>query len=92
MVQIKWTQTEPVSVTAFKLTNAAERSKTCTNVDVAEYLKLAYGYKYCYELKQLYDGNNITATDYRWNPKDIYFILQYMFTSHNAPYGPFIAK
>jgi len=90
MVQVKWTQTEQAQVIAFKLTNAAERSTVCTDVDVADYLKQAYGYKYCYELKQQKILQDITATDYRWNPGDIYFILQYAFTSHNAPYGPFV--
>lgn len=91
LVQIKWyqyVQSSPKRVIAFKGTNIRQSASiVCTD---SEWTQLA-GFKYCYMLfnQRLSADQWITATDNNWHKEDRYYILQYEFTSHNAPYGPY---
>lgn len=97
-VEVKWyqyVQSSPKLVNAFKVTNTRQSgSPECTDVDWAEYITRTEGFKYCYNLfnARLDQDQWVTAVDKNWHKKDQYYIIQYDFTSHNAPYGPFIAK
>lgn len=97
-VEIKWfqyVQTSSKLIIAFKVTNNRQSgSSICADVDWAEYITRTEGFKYCYDiLNKILDKNQwITAIDKNWHKEDRYYIIQYDFTSHNAPYGPFVAK
>lgn len=96
--QIKWyqyVQAEPKLVIAFKVTNTRHNGlSTCSEVDFADYMARTGQFKYCYDLftERLPESRWITVTDKNWNKKDRYYIIQYDFTSHNSPYGPYEAK
>jgi hypothetical protein len=95
LVQIKWyqyVQSTPIYVIAFKITQSRLANPSCADVDWSEYLRSTLQYKYCFDLfrQQVPQGGYITITDTKWQRGDQYFIIQYVYTSHNAPYGAYI--
>ncbi len=97
MLQIKWqqyVQSSPKLVTVFKITNYRQSgSPQCIDIDWAQRL-IATGFTYCYTIyvARLPMSQWVTATDKNWHSRDRYYIIQYDFTAHNAPYGPYIAR
>lgn len=97
-VQIKWyqyVQSSPKLVIAFKVTNTRQSGATvCSDVDWAEFITRTEGFTYCYDLlaERMPESKWVTVTDKHWHKNDRYYIIQYDFTSHNAPYGPYIPR
>ena len=90
LVQIKWYQSTPKLVTVMKLTQSHHYNVYCRNVDWGAYLRYGYGFKYCFDIfHQWIPSGYITVTDKKYQRGDVYYIIEYMYTSHNAPYGPF---
>lgn len=94
LVQIKWYQYgSPKLVIVMKLTRSHHYTSYCTHVDWSAYLRHADGYKYCFDIfRQWISNGYITVQDNHYERGDRYYILEYRYTSHNAPYGPFIPR
>lgn len=96
MVQVKWyqyVQSSPKHVIVFKVTNTRRILSMCHDVDWGEFITQTENFRYCYNLydRWVTTSGYITVTDTKWAKGDQYYIIQYEFSSHNAPYGPFIA-
>lgn len=98
LLQIKWyqyVQSSPKLVVAFKVTNTRQiKTPECVDVDWARYITESEGFTYCYNLLQqrVQATGWLTATDPKWHKGDQYYLIQYDFSTHNAPYGPFIPR
>lgn len=90
LVQLKWTVGSMKRVTVMKLTQAQQGYASCSDVDWGDYIRITRGAKYCVDVYAQWVSGDVTIQDTHWQAGDVYYILQYEYTSHNAPYGPFI--
>lgn len=90
LVQFKWNAGSQKLVVVFKLTRS-HQATPCMD-DWGEYLRVIHAKKYCGEIYRQWVSGMITVQDWKWEQGEMYYILQYDYTSHNAPYGAFIPR
>lgn len=88
-VQIEWYQELPRRIAIMKLTNIDTGDTSCHNVDWSDYLRTYHAATYCVDIFYQEASGAVHVEDNAWHAGDIYYILVYEYTSHNAPHGPF---
>lgn len=91
-VTIEWTQYVPAHVIVFK--TSAVRMGTGSGCNIGPTYNNEYYGPYCQIVAEKYVIKHgiVSIPDRAYKRGDRYYIIQYVFSTHNVPYGPFIPK